>query len=55
MSADFERREVRVAKAEEAGGRLDRFLAERLPDLSRARLQALIRGGHVLRDGAAIE
>jgi 23S rRNA pseudouridine1911/1915/1917 synthase len=45
---------VRVATAEEAGGRLDRFLAQRLPDLSRARLQALIRGGHVLRDGAAI-
>ena len=54
MSAGFERREVRVAN-KEAGGRLDRFLAERLPDLSRARLQALIRGGHVLRDGAAIE
>jgi 23S rRNA pseudouridine1911/1915/1917 synthase len=55
MSGDFERREVRVARADEAGSRLDRFLARRLPDLSRARLQALIRGGHVLRNGAAIE
>jgi 23S rRNA pseudouridine1911/1915/1917 synthase len=37
----------------EAGERLDRFLARRLPSLSRSRLQALIRAGHVLRDGAA--
>jgi 23S rRNA pseudouridine1911/1915/1917 synthase len=54
MSADVVRRKVRVATTDEAGGRLDRFLARRLPDLSRARLQALIRGGRVLRDGAAI-
>jgi 23S rRNA pseudouridine1911/1915/1917 synthase len=29
------------------GSRLDVFLARRLPDLSRARLQALVRGGHL--------
>jgi len=35
-----------------AGARLDRWLSERLTDLSRARLQALIRGGLVRIDGA---
>ena len=35
-----------------AGARLDRWLSERLTDLSRARLQALIRGGFVRVDGA---
>jgi 23S rRNA pseudouridine1911/1915/1917 synthase len=34
-----------------AGSRLDRYLAERLPDLSRARLQALIASGHVRLGG----
>ena len=36
-----------TADETEAGLRLDRFLAGRLEGLSRARLQALIRGGHV--------
>ena len=38
----------------DAGSRLDRFLASRIETLSRARLQDLIRGGHVTRarDGA---
>jgi len=42
-----------------AGGRLDKALAERTPDLSRGRIQALIaqglvsRGGTVLRDASA--
>lgn len=36
-----------------AGTRLDRWLAEHLPDLSRARLQALIADGHVRVDGHA--
>jgi 23S rRNA pseudouridine1911/1915/1917 synthase len=40
--------------AEAAGERLDRFLAGRLADFSRSRLQALIRAGEVLRDGNAI-
>jgi 23S rRNA pseudouridine1911/1915/1917 synthase len=35
----------------DAGVRLDRWLAQRLPDLSRARVQSLIEGGHVLLDG----
>jgi 23S rRNA pseudouridine1911/1915/1917 synthase len=35
-----------------AGARLDRWLSERLTDLSRARLQALIRDGLVRVDGA---
>jgi 23S rRNA pseudouridine1911/1915/1917 synthase len=44
-----------VATAEAAGERLDRFLAQRLPELSRARLQALIRAGAVTRRGRRIE
>lgn len=43
-----------TAETGDAGERLDRFLAARLPDLSRARLQALIREGEVRRDGAQI-
>ena len=35
----------------DAGARLDRWLAERVPELSRARLQALIDAGHVRVDG----
>jgi 23S rRNA pseudouridine1911/1915/1917 synthase len=38
-----------------AGARLDRWLSERLPDLSRARLQALIRGGLVRVDGDVLK
>jgi len=37
----------------DAGLRLDKFLSRRLPDCSRARLQAWIRGGQVRVDGAA--
>jgi 23S rRNA pseudouridine1911/1915/1917 synthase len=40
--------------AAEAGARLDKTLAKRLPDLSRARLQALISEGQVTRDGATV-
>jgi 23S rRNA pseudouridine1911/1915/1917 synthase len=47
------RLEVTVG-AGEAGVRLDRFLVSRFGDFSRSRLQALIRAGSVLRDGAAI-
>ena len=35
-----------------AGTRLDRWLADRLPELSRARLQSLIGAGCVRVDGA---
>ena len=37
------------------GARLDRWLSDRLADLSRARLQALIRGGLVRVDGAVLK
>ena len=36
-----------TAGAEDKGARLDKFLAARLPDLSRSRIQALIKEGHV--------
>jgi 23S rRNA pseudouridine1911/1915/1917 synthase len=36
---------------EDAGARLDRWLASHVPELSRARLQALIDAGHVRVDG----
>jgi 23S rRNA pseudouridine1911/1915/1917 synthase len=39
--------------AADAGTRLDRWLAARVPELSRARLQALIDLGHVRIDGSA--
>jgi 23S rRNA pseudouridine1911/1915/1917 synthase len=39
---------------EDAGERLDKALAARLPELSRARLQALIADGQVSRDGQAL-
>jgi 23S rRNA pseudouridine1911/1915/1917 synthase len=47
-----ERRALEV-DASAAGTRLDRWLAARLPELSRARLQALIGEGRVSVDGAA--
>jgi 23S rRNA pseudouridine1911/1915/1917 synthase len=50
---ETEKREVVTVEEREAGERLDRFLAHRLPALSRSRLQALIRGGAVARSGAA--
>ena len=40
-----------MAADEDAGRRLDAWLAARLPSLSRARLQALIESGHVVVDG----
>lgn len=39
--------------ADATGRRLDSWLAQTVPDLSRARWQALIRGGHVRVDGQA--
>jgi 23S rRNA pseudouridine1911/1915/1917 synthase len=52
--AETDRREVVTVAEGDAGERLDRFLARRLPDLSRSRLQALIRAGAVTRGGAAL-
>jgi 23S rRNA pseudouridine1911/1915/1917 synthase len=50
---------VETLKAEvdesHAGLRLDRFLSAALPDLSRTRVQALIRDGQVTSSGATIE
>lgn len=42
-----------TASADDAGQRIDRWLADKIADLSRARVQALIRDGHV-SDGATI-
>src|SRR3990170_5349626 len=42
------------ADASHAGVRLDRFLSERLPELSRTRVQNLIKEGRVSLDGATI-
>jgi len=39
--------------AEDAGQRLDRYLAAQLPELSRTRVQQLIDAGHVRANGAA--
>ena len=39
----------------EAGARLDRWLAQHLPDLSRTRIQALVAGGQVVVDGRALK
>jgi 23S rRNA pseudouridine1911/1915/1917 synthase len=46
-----------TAEADESheGQRLDRFLSERLPELSRTRVQTLIKEGHASRGGATIE
>jgi 23S rRNA pseudouridine1911/1915/1917 synthase len=43
-----------VADAGDAGVRLDRVLQGKLPEVSRTRLQALIRAGHVREDGRTI-
>ena len=50
--ADSDKHEVTVEEGD-AGARLDRFLALRLPALSRSRLQALMRAGAVMKGGAA--
>lgn len=42
-----------IVSAEDVGRRLDRFLAARLPALSRSKIQLLMEGGRVLVDGIA--
>ncbi len=42
------------AAAAHAGARVDRFLADALPDLSRSRLKQLIEQRHLTRDGVAV-
>lgn len=53
---EFEPAEERLVQIphEDAGERLDKALAARVPDLSRARIQALIAEGRVSRDGRPI-
>jgi len=53
-SVDGEIRNIR-ARADDAGSRLDRFLAKGFPDISRSRLQALINEGAVEADGTTIK
>src|SRR5262245_47230964 len=36
-----------IARAEDAGARLDRWLSERMPELSRMRIKTLVEEGHV--------
>ena len=43
-----------TAAPDDAGQRLDRFLARTWPDLSRSRLQALLEAGAIERDGVLI-
>lgn len=43
-----------TVRAEDAGARLDRLLADALPELSRSRLKALIQAGHVSAAGRTI-
>lgn len=49
--ADETDRQTLTLPPDAAGARLDRALADALPDLSRSRLQALIAEGHVTIDG----
>lgn len=42
------------AEPQDRGSRLDKFLAETLPDLSRSRIQKLIEQGRILENGAAV-
>ncbi len=53
MTAGDTRRVTATVGAAEAGRRLDRWLAERLPELSRTRIKALVEGGRVSVDGAS--
>lgn len=63
MSVPFQQDEVVAAPAplvvaagpDDAGERIDRFLAARLPELSRARIQALMRQGAVSAGGRTLE
>jgi 23S rRNA pseudouridine1911/1915/1917 synthase len=53
MDSETVRHEITAAAAEE-GTRLDRLLAQHLPQLSRSRIKALIVAGQVTADGATI-
>ena len=46
---------VFIVSAQQAGQRLDRFLASQLPDMSRTHIQLLMEEGRVLVDGSAMK
>src|SRR5262245_25704196 len=48
---EYEDLVVLTPQREHLGDRLDRFVADRLPDLSRTTVQGLIEAGNVLVDG----
>ena len=52
--ADKEQRFTFEAAADDEGERLDRFLAKKMPDMSRSRLKALIKAGQAALDGRTI-
>ena len=54
MGSQEGRVEAVTVAAEEAGERLDRLLSGRIDGLSRARLQALLRAGHVRHGGEVV-
>ena len=43
-----------TTESEDVGNRIDRVIAERLPQMSRSRVKALIEAGHVTVDGVTI-
>jgi len=54
MDSSEEDIRVLVAPDEAAGQRMDRWLADELPEFSRSRIKAMIDSGHVTRDGDVI-
>src|SRR5579859_3254333 len=52
VPSDFPRAAKLIVAAEDAGQRLDRFLAAHLPDFSRTRIQSLLDHGHARVNGA---
>ena len=44
---------MEIVVQDSAGTRLDQYLAARLPELSRARIQALLKSGDILVNGSA--
>ena len=50
-----DRRVTHVVEGDDAGARLDQWLARRLPELSRMRVQALITAGRALVDGRVVK
>lgn len=45
--------EFKISKDEPSGVRLDKYLSDKLPDLTRSRLQRLIKDGAVLVNGSS--